>query len=805
MTSIRHAFRQLAKSPWFSLVAILTLALGIGATTAFFSVLYGVVLRDPPYPDAGQLFEVHNRTSSGVANDGRLSLAELFDYRLRHQSFSGLGASVTDRVTLTAEQGAERVIITQMTANLLPLLGVSPAQGRNFTEAEEHAGHENVVLISHEFWQIHLGGVADVLGKTVRLNGDEHTIVGAMPAGFAFGEVAGTSLWKPLALDSHGDRRDHRLKGLARLAPGVSLAQAKMDLRRVSRQLQADLPNDYPADAEWSIGLQSLRENQFGRMTTPLSFLLAAAAAVLLLACVNVSIMFLLRAAARRREIMIRLALGASRRHLVRQLLAESAVVCAVGTAGGLVLAVFGLELLKAFPPGDIPRLHEVSLNGTVAAFTAGVLLLITMLVGLAPALATLKTQGNERLVQTTRSSETRGTARLRESLTVMEIALAALLLVSAGLTLRSLRGQLLVDLGFAPTQVLSFKTNLTEAAYPDAARTTRFYDRLTEKIAALPGVATVGAVSHLPLSGEFQTTSATVPAGGGAVDPSAPGPMVGWRVVRGEYFETMGLSLLRGRLFDRVDMAGSPFVTIVDDEFARRFWRDESSALGQQVRFGTGTSARVCTVVGLVRRVKHDGPSQDTLPEAYAPQSQHYQRPMYTVVKTADDAARLVPLIRAALAEVDPKVPMYFVETMERRYDRKLALPRFTAGLISAFSGLALVLAGVGIFGVMAYSVGQRTREFGIRFALGAPRSHVAHLVLGRVGRLALIGGTLGAAAAFQIAGLMKSFLFGVEPLDVPTLTGTAVVIGLTALLGSLVPLTRALRVNPVEALRAE
>ena len=807
MNHLRLAIRSLAKSPGFTAVAALTLALGLGATTAFFSVLYGVVLREPPYPNAGQLYHVYNRSESGAANGGRLSLAEYLDYRTRQKSLAGLGVSVSGRTTLNSDQSAERVLITRISANLLPLLGVLPTQGRNFTEDEQHAGRNNVVLVSHDFWQSQLGGAADILTRTVRLNGVEHSIIGIMPPGFAYGEEPDTSFWKPLELDSRGaaDRGDHWLKALGRLAPGVSLVQAQSDLQAVARQLQADLPNEYPTDARWSIGLQSLRENKFGSMTAPLAALLAAAGAVLLIACVNVSIMFLLRGATRRREIMIRLALGAARRHIVGQLLAESAVICGLGMLGGLALASFGLDALKAFSPGEIPRLQEVALNGPVALFTAAILLVVTLFVGIAPATSVLKTKINEGITQTGRTTESRGTVRLRDSLTVVEIALAVLLLVTAGLTLRSLQGLLRVNLGFTTSQLLTFKTNLTESAYPDATRANGFYERLNAKIEALPGVMSVGAVSHLPLSGESQTVSATLAAASAPGGGTPSGHATGWRIVRGAYFESMGLSLLRGRNFSGADQPESLPVAIIDQELARRFWSDPAAAIGQQLRFSGSGGTEIRTVVGVVGHVKHFGPGQPSVPDAYLPHTQFYQRGMFTVVKMAGAAEPLAPLVRAAIGEVDPLVPMYFTETMEGRYDHAIALPRFTAGLISAFSTLALVLAGVGIFGVTAYSVNQRSREFGIRFSLGAQRSHVAGLVLGRVGRLTLMGSAVGALAAFWVAELMTSILFGVEPMDPPTLALATAVIALTAVLASLGPLTRALRVNPVEALRAE
>jgi len=804
MNDFKFALRQLLKNPGFTAVAVLTLALGMGANTTFFSVFHGVVLQRPPYPEADRLVELRHQWND--RENSRLSLAELFDYREHQRSLAGIGASISGRATLTSEQGADRIQWTRVTANLLPLLGVSPARGRAFTEAEERAGEDTSVLVSHEFWQSSLGGSEDVLGRGLQLNGVTHTVVGVMPAEFSY-PWPGVSIWKPLDLTRRGaaDREDHSLQAIARLAPGVSFAQAREDLRHRSRQLQAAHPEAYPRESHWRIGFESLRASQFGHMKAPLGLLLTAAAAVLLIASVNVAIMFLLRATIRRREMIIRFALGAGRRHVVRQLLTESALVCGLGALGGLVIATFGLEAFKAFSPDQIPRLQEVRLNGVVVAFTGGVLVLVTMIVGLVPAASALKAGAEGAASTAGRTTEGRGTGRLRDALTVVEIALAVVLLVSAGLTARSLMGLLRVDLGFTTHRLLAFKTNLTPQGHPDAAHANRFYDDLTAKLEGLPGVTAVGAVSYLPLSGEAQYISAAKAEDAGRPEIEAPAAEVGWRVVRGQYFEAMRMTLLRGRLFSTADREGAPPVVVVDDAFARRFWQTEEAALGQRIRFGSATNAETRTVVGVVRAVKHFGPAATTLPEAYAPQAQVYQRGMYTVVQASGSLAELPSLIRAKLAEVDSSVPMYFTETLEQRRRTALTLPRFTAGLIGAFSVLALVLAGVGIFGVTAYSVGQRTREFGIRFSLGAQRSHVAGLVLKRVGWLALLGVAVGVPAALGVARLMTSLLFGVTPADLPTLAVAAVGISLTVSAASVVPLVRALRVDPMVALRDE
>jgi putative ABC transport system permease protein len=807
MLDLRYAFRQLVGSPGFTAVALLTLTLGMGANTAFFSLLYGVVLRQPAYPAAERIMTIHNLWAGEPGNGGMLSRAEFRDYEERQRAFEGIAASDLGRMTLTSsgdrDAFAERVKVSHVTANLFPILGVSPERGRGTRAGDERGGP--VAVVSHEVWRSRFGGGEDILERTIRLNGDEYDIIGVMPAGFAYPE-AGMAAWVPIDIVTprgESDRGDHYLAVIGRLASGTSIAKARLDLQRAARELQHDLPAAYQSDARWSIGAASLRERQFGRMLAPLGLLMAAASAVLLIACVNVAIMSLLRALARRREISIRFAIGAARRDVMRQLMTEAAVLCALGAAGGLFVARVALGLLKAFAPGDIPRLQEAGINVTTALFTSGVLVVVTLLVGLAPAVVALRMNAFEGGFRTGRSSDSRTTTRLRDTLTVMEIALAAALLVCAGLTLRSLQALVRVDLGFATEHRFSFKTNLTERDYPDAARVDRFYEQLTARLESLPGTESIGAVSYLPLSGEGQSVAAAPADAIGGRDVTEV--TVGWGIVRGRYFETMDVALVGGRLFSVDDRPGSPPVAIVDDTLARRLWASEAAAIGRPVRFGAGSRAETRTIVGVVHHVSHDEPGRASLPMAYAPQSQVYQRGMYTVISTTSAPQALMSAVRAALAAVDASVPMYFAETVNARYDSALALPRFTAGLVGAFSTLALVLAGVGIFGVTGYAVAQRTREFGIRVALGAQRSHVGALVLRRVGLLASLGLALGGALGRGLGSLMSGILFGVEPDDPLTLIVAMGAIGVTAILASFAPLRHAVLVSPAETLRAE
>jgi len=776
----------------------------MGANTAFFSLLYGVVLRQP-YPGAERLLTIHNVWAGEVGNGGRLSRAEFRDYEQRQHAFDAIAASSLGRMTLTSTGGpdafAERVKVSRVTPSVFPILGSVPVRGRGTRPGDERAGP--IAVVSHELWLSHFGGAEDILQRTVRLDGVERTVVGVMPAGFGYPEPE-MGAWIPIDLSPQdaSDRTDHYLEAIGRLAPGLNVNGAGLDLQRVARELQADGAAAYPIDPRWSIGVEPLRETHFGRLLLPLGLLMVAASFVLLIACVNVAIMSLLRALVRRREISIRLAIGATRRDVIRQLIVEAAVLCGLGAMGGLILANVGLDTLKAFAPGDIPRLREVSINLPTALFTSAVLVAVTLVVGLAPAFVAMRLNAFEGGFTTGRASDSRTSTRLRDVLTVTEIALAASLLVCAGLTLRSLQALVSVDVGFATEQRLAFKTNLTERGYPDAARVNRFYDQLTTRLESLPGTLSIGAISYLPLSGEGLSVNAAPvePPSGQTGDVT-----VDWRIVRGRYFETMDVALMSGRLFSSDDRPGSPAVAIVDDVLARRLWTNEGAAIGRTIRFGSGPPAETRTIVGVVRHVSHVEPGKPSLPAAYAPQSQVYQRGMYTVIKSTSAPQAVMSAARAALRSVDPAVPMYFAETVAARYDSAISLPRFTAGLVSAFSTLALVLAGVGIFGVTGYAVAQRMREFGIRFALGAQRLHVGRLVLGRVALLAGVGLTIGTGVGIGLGSLMSGILFGVESNDPLTMSVAIGAIGLTAILASLAPLRHAVRVSPAEILRAE
>jgi len=803
MRELRYAVRQLLRAPGYAIVAVVTLALGMGATTAFFSVLYGVVLRPPPYPDAGRLVSLLNTRPETQGDGDRFAQAEIVDVRSRQRAFSAIGAAALGRMTLNgATDGdgfAERVKVSDVTAELFAVLGVPAAIGRTFTAADIGAGR--LAVISDTLWRSRFGAAGDVVGRTIRLNGQLFTIIGVMPAGFAYPE-ADMAAWLAVDLKADPSARGNRyLFTVARLADGVGVDQARADLARVAADLQRAQPADYPV-ANWTLGVETLREHQYGGLRLRLGVLLAAASSVLLIACVNVAIMGLLRAIARRRELSIRLAVGAGRIDIARQLLTEAALVATLGAIAGTALASVGIKALVAYAPADVQRLDSIALDLPAALFTLGVLVVVTLVVGSAPALVAMTLRGSDGIVGSNRVSDSRATGRLRDGLTIAEIALAAALVIGAGLTLRSLQALLRDDVGFQTAHRVSFKTNLTEKAYPDAARVAQFYDQLSTRLAAVPGVRRLGAVSYVPMSGEGNVVQALPDTPAGTPQRT---PVVRWGVVRGQYFETMGIALKRGRFFADSDAANAPRVAIVDDTLARRWWQSEEAAIGQVVRIGEGTDAHQRTIVGVVRRVSHNGPGDTPLPTLYAPQAQVYQRGMYTVLETTEPPAAVFAAARQALAAVDPTVPLYFAETSDRRYDDVVALPRFLAGLVSGFSTLALVLAGVGIFGVTGYAVSQRTREFGIRLALGSQRAGIGSLVLRRVAALVGIGLAAGCGLALALGSAIGGVLVGVQPDDPPAFALAVAALATTALVAVLVPVRTAVRVDPAVTLKAE
>ncbi len=803
-SDIKYAFRQLRKSPGFTIIAVLTLGLGIGANTAIFSVLHTVLLKPLPYLEPGQLFNVSDQSVVDAGNSRLLSVPELFDLREHQRSLEGVAAFQPGMANLLFADGATRLDLVRVTTNLFLLLGVQPVLGRDFAENQEQAGLDRVVVLSHALWLSRFGGSRNVIGQTIRLNGEGYTVIGVMPAGFSYPHP-GVAMWTPLALRGLIDagRGNHCLFTLARLKPGVSLKQAEQDLSRIRQAVEADQPGAYPAMDREKFELTSLLESSVGKVRRPLLILMGGALFVLLIACVNVANLLLVRASVRQKEMSLRLALGARKIHFFQQLLVEGALLSGIGGVCGLLLTLLVLKAIVTLAPDGIPRLDEIRIDWLVVLFALATCTIVTLSISFAPALKAFRSRLNDVFRNLGGRTESRVFPRLRETLATGQIAVSVLLLVSAGLLLKSFQNLLQDDLGFETKRILTFKIYPPAVDYPEFGQVDRLYQQLFEKIENLPGVEFIGGVSNVPLYGEWNSFGVAVRGIKGLAGETEARIDIAARYVRSRYFETMGIPLFCGRLFDATDSRETRPVAIIDEQFARRFWQNPGEAIGCQMLFPGDTDRR--TIVGVVRNVKHYGPSVKTQPEVYVPQSQSSQRGMFLAVRTSIPPENMTPAIRTCLAEIDTTIPIYNLATLESRFAGLVQKPRFIASLLTSFALLALVLTAVGTFGVVSYSMNQRIHEFGIRFALGAQKRDVILLVLGRVGWMVVVGIAVGIGCAFAMTRLMTSLLFGVAPTDAITFVTMPLLLGAVSMSACIIPARRAAKIDPMEALRYE
>jgi putative ABC transport system permease protein len=807
---LRFALRTLFRSPGFTATAALTLALGIGVTTLMFSVVNAVLLRPLPYPEHDRLTLVFNATENApAANTIRATALDFEDYRTRALTFDAMAAHVGTGFTFGGQGGPELVIGQMVTADFFKVFGVAPALGRTFAPDEFSPGSENVVVLSHRLWQRRFGGQPSIAGSQVTINGKPYSVAGVMPAGFEY-PARRYELWAPLPSPRAADmppmnRSAHYLQVVGRLAPGATVEQADTEIRTIAGALAAQFPD---SNANLTARAVPLQEFAVRDVKTPLYVLLGAVGLVVLIACANVTNLLLARATARYREVAIRQALGAARWRLVRQFLAETAVLYALGAAGALALASWGISAIVALAPQDIPRIPDTSLDGRVLAATLGLSLVTALMFGLAPAMQGATADPADALRAGGRNASAgRTRQRFRVALVVSEVALSVVLLIGAGLALRSLVRLTAVDPGFDADGQLSFAVVLSPRRYADAPAMTGAADRLVERLAGVPGALQAGATTHLPFSGQNMENGFTVEG----YTPPAPDdvPLAGMRGITGDYFRALGVRVKAGRVFTPADRDGSQPVAIVNEAFARRYWPGQDP-LGRRLREGGGSNWR--TVVGVIADVKHSGPALEARPEVSLPYAQldpefltTWSRGIYFVVRGHGVASALVPAVRAAVAAIDPDMSLNEVQTMASLASEAVSEPRFRTLLLGTFAALAITLASIGVFGVLAYFVTQRTREIGIRIALGASSADILRMVVGRGLVLAGVGLALGLLAAIPLTRSMQSLLFEVNPLDVPTIV--MVVIGLAAVAGvaSYLPARRALRIEPITALNGE
>jgi predicted permease len=803
---LRYGARMLWKNPGFTAVAVVALALGIGANSAIFSVVNTVLLRPLPYREPGRLVMVwEDDAKHGYPNDTPAA-ANYIDWRDQNNVFEGMAAMADQSYNLTGSGDPERIDGKKVSANLFELLGVAPLHGRAFAAEEDRPGANKVVILGHALWQRRFGSDTGVVGRTLTLNGEAHTVVGVMPQSFQFPDRQ-AELWTPIAFTQQeaANRNRHYLKVVARLKPNVTLEQARAEMSTIAARLQQQYPEQ---NTDLGASVQPLHEHLVGDIRPALLVLLGAVGFVLLVACANVANLLLARAAVRQKEIALRTALGASRMRLVRQFLTESVLLAALGGLVGLLLSVWGVTLLKSFIPENISQVKAISVDARVLGFTVLVTLLTGLVFGLAPAFQASKFNLNETLKEGGRdAAAARGGNRVRGLLVVAEVAVSLVLLVGAGLLINSFLRLRSVDPGYRTDNLLTMSVVLPQQKYPDHARRTAFYTDMIRRVEQLPGVRSAGVTNWIPLVMQGDSISVSVE---GQPNP-APGqgklPVLVTRVVSPRYFDSMGIRLLQGRVFeegkDRVD---SPCVLVIGEAVARKYWPGES-AVGKRIAPGRAESDDDwCQVVGVVNDVRQRELASEPTPQMYLTYEQAgFFAPRFLVVKTEGDPLALAGTVRKTVWEVDGDQPVSNVNTMEGVLSESLARQRFSTLLLGVFAGLALVLAAVGIYGVMSYSMAQRTREIGIRMALGAQRRDVLKLAVGQGLRLVAVGVLLGLAGALALTRVMSSLLFGVSATDPATLVTISLILIAVALVASYIPARRAAKVDPLIALRYE
>ncbi len=799
---LRYGVRMLMKSPGVACAALLAIALGVGANTTIFSVVNSVLLRPLPFAAPDKLVKVWTTDAMRGRNDLPVSYTNFADWRSQSQTFESMTAYSEASATLSGDELPEQLKGVAVTADMFPVLGVKPLVGRPFTAEEEKPGSAPVVVISHGLWQRRFGSDRTVVGQQVTLDGKSTTIVGVMPPGFKFPlDAQNPELWAPLDPTSeiNQSRGSRYLSVVGRLKPDATLQQAQAEMETISQRLTEQYPT---YNTGRGTRLVTLYDDTVGEIRPALLVLLGAVGCVLLIACANVANLLLARAAGRHKEMALRTALGASRRRIIRQLLTESLLLACLGGIAGLLLALWGVDVLVSFIPEGVPRAQEIAVDGRVLGFTLGVSVLTGVIFGLAPALQSSRLNLNESLKEGGRgSTDGRRRNRVRSLLVVTEIALSLMLLIGAGLLIKSFKRLRDINPGFNPERVLTMSLSLPEAKYEEPERQGLFFQELDRRVAQLPGVEVAGLIDPLPLSGDNKTTTFTIEGR----PPAAPADRLSAniRTVDSEYLSAMGVPLIKGRGLTERDTKDAPPVMLVNETLARRFFPGEDPIGKRATVYPFKTP---CEIVGVVGDVKHRSLDVESGPEFYLSYLQAPQPFMYLVTRTSlAEPAALASSVQGAVQQIDKDQPIADVKPMSQLLGETTAARRFNMLLLGVFALLALVLASVGIFGVMSYMVTQRTHEIGIRMALGARVSDVIRLIVGRGMTLVLIGVCLGLVGAFIVTRVMKGLLYGVSATDPLTFVGVSLVLSVVALVACLIPARRAARVDPMIALRNE
>jgi len=807
LTDLRYALRMLGKTPMFAVIAVLTLALGIGANSAIFSVVDTVLLRSLPFKDPERLVMAWARYVNDSGGRGVHSFPDYTDLRDQSRSFSGMASYTRTAGTLAQAEDAQALEGVAITPEIFDVLGVPPLLGRGFNQEEARDQGARVIVLTHPLWQRAFGGDQKILGQQIALSGRSYTVIGVMPPGWKFPiedkHIDYVIPLQYLVASALTNRGSHFLSVVGRLKPGVQIQQAESELSAIAGRLSRQYPDTNMNFTSMSV--VTLHSDVVGDVRPALMILLGAVVLVLLIACANVANLLLARAASRSREIAIRTALGASRLRVIRQLLCESLLLALMGGTAGLLLAWWGVDLLGAAGPQGLPHIAQIKVNFTVCAFTFVLALGSTVLFGLIPALQVSRPSVNESLQQGAKGS-TGGlhTNRLRAFLVVSQVSLSLLLLAGAGLLIKSFFNLRATNPGFDPVRLMTMALTLPRARYPELDQQIRAHDAIMEKISAIPGVESAGAANPLPLSDNIANRSFTV--SGAAPLPLGNHPGAGYLIVKPDYFLAMKIPVLKGRAFTRRETKDSPLVIMINEAFARKHFPDRDP-IGQQVMVDTGggTSA-TCEVIGVVGNSRHDSLAAPPGPEMYRPFPQDPTRTLDVVMRVV--STNLVGLqddVKRAVHEVDKDLFVPQLEPMTTFLSTQLAQPRFNMLLLAVFAGVAMILAAIGIYGVIAYSVTQRTREIGIRMALGAQRAQMLSMVLRQSLTLVAVGIGIGFLVALGATRVMVTLLYGVGANDFSTYAVVIFLLGAAALLASYVPARRAMKVDPMVALRYE
>ncbi len=788
---VRYALRMLRRSPGFTAVAVLTLALAIGANTAIFSVVDSVLLRPLPYPESDRMIRLYDRNMKFNAPRFSASVAHFYGWKEQSELFEGIGAYRESGFNLLVNGEPVRVGGVRMTAGVFPVIGLEPIRGRWFTAEEDQLGAAKVAVISSRLWQRQFGGDPDIVGNGIAIDGEAHTVVGVMPPEFEFPQRRNVDVMVPYALTR--DRGGHFLRVLGRLKPEASIERSQAEMNTIAERLDPD--------QSWEVFLLPLLQGTVGGIQNALLILFLATGFVLLIACSNVANLLLSRGSAREKEIAVRGALGASRARIFRQLLTESAVLALVGGGVGVLLAWWGVQALLAFGPRNLPRQSEIVLDGEVLLFALAVSVLTGALFGVIPAIGSARAELHDSLKEGGRQGTGKAKHRVRNLLVVAEVALALMLLIGASLFVQSFRNQLQVDPGFAAQNILTFSINPLEAKYSSLDQKATVLRQVWQEVTALPGVEAAGYVHRLPFSG--QSVHSLV-VQGRPIPSRDQFPSVTYYSFSPGYLEALQIPLLRGRHPTEDETFNGQSVVVINQALADTYFKDESP-LGHRLLFGPFENPIWLEIVGVVGNARVANLSGAYLPVIYFPYRSYAWPSMVMTVRTAADPAGFAEVIREKVRQVDPAQPIGSVQTMEQYLSNLMAVNRFNTQLIGLFALVAMLLATVGIYGVITYTVSQRTHEFGLRMALGAQPRDILKLVVGQGMHLTLIGIGVGLAGAFALTRFLESLLFGVTPTDPATFAGVAFLLAAVALLACYIPARRATRVAPMVALRYE